>query len=95
MRSQLPFVRNPLLPSMFRLVSMSVQNKFRVKFSDGTSEDFDSLEVLPDGLLKVSKAQAASSSLFRTRATAKPVVRCYAPHFWQWFDSIEQSTPPR
>ena len=74
---------------------MSEQNKFRVKFSDGTSEDFDSLEVLPDGLLKVSKTQAASSSLFRTRTTTKPVVRCYAPHFWQWFDSIEQPTPRR
>lgn len=65
---------------------MSERNKFRVKFSDGTSEDFDSLEVLPDGLLKVSKEQAASSSIFRTRTTTKPVVRCYAPHFWRWFD---------
>jgi hypothetical protein len=72
---------------------MSERNKFRVKFSDGTSEDFDSLEVLPDGLLKVSKEQAASSSIFRTRTTTKPVVRCYAPHFWQWFDSVEQPAP--
>lgn len=72
---------------------MSERNKFRVTFSDGTSEDFDSLEVLPDGLLKVSKAHAASSNLFRTRTTTKPVVRCYAPHFWQWFDPIEQPTP--
>jgi hypothetical protein len=39
---------------MFRLFIMSEQNKFRVKFSDSTSEDFDCLEVLPDGLLKVS-----------------------------------------
>ena len=61
---------------------MSEQYRFRVKFADDTSEEFDSLEVLPDGLLKVSKAHTASSSLFRTRTTSKPVVRCYAPHFW-------------
>lgn len=77
---------------MFRLVSMSEQYRFRVKFADDTSEEFDSLEVLPDGLLKVSKAHTTSSSLFRTRAASKPVVRCYAPHFWKWFDSIEQPT---
>ena len=95
MRTQLHFVRNALSPIAFRLADMSDQYKFRVRFSDGTTEDFDSLEVLPDGLLKVSKAQATSSSLFPARKATNPAVRCYSPHFWQWFDSIEKPTPRR
>jgi hypothetical protein len=74
---------------------MSEQYKFRVRFSDGTTEDFDSLELLPDGLLKVTKAQTASSSLFPARTATHPTERCYSPHFWQSFDSIEKPTPRR
>jgi hypothetical protein len=73
---------------------MSDPWKFRVSFIDGTTDEFEAVEVLPDGLLKARKSQASKSSgVLGGRTRIDLVVRCYSPHFWRWFETIEKASP--